>query len=63
MASDRNMVGDAEQLEFQTQNHAERCSEGSVSGPVLWFQFVISSVNNLKKARHKVVNQSENGYG
>ena len=27
------------------------------------FQFVITSVNNLKMSRHKIVNQSENGYG
>ena len=27
------------------------------------FEFVIGSMNNLKKARRKIVNQSENGYG
>ena len=26
------------------------------------FEFVIMSVNNLKTARHKIVDQSENGY-
>ena len=26
-------------------------------------EFVIRSVNNLKTAKHKIVNQSENGYG
>ena len=27
------------------------------------FEFLIRSVNNLKTARHKIVNQSDNGYG
>ena len=31
--------------------------------PVSWFEFVNRSVTNLTMARHKMVNQPENGYG
>ena len=33
------------------------------SSSVSRFEFVIRSVNNVKKARHKIANQCENGYG
>ena len=42
---------------------ASNASFGVTVGRCKWFEFVSRSVNNLKMARHKIVNKSENGYG
>ena len=48
---------------YQHTHHSNNFQTGVTVLVCKRFEFVIRSVNNVKMARYKIVNQYENGYG
>ena len=61
-----NMYGEGNNVNSASLNMDSFAQHVSSPSVTVWvgkqFEFVISSVNNLKTAMHKIVNQSENCY-